>query len=96
MHELCNSTPTAIRNNSIQKLNLYPNPTNDIFYLEGLTQFVGQTISISDVVGKLVYRTVFTGKLLSSKEIGLTKGVYIIQLLNEKTNETQIGKVLIE
>ena len=96
VHELCNSIPTAIRNNSIQKLNLYPNPTNDIFYLEGLTQFIGQTISISDIAGKVVYSTVFTGKLLSSKEIGLTKGVYIIQLFNEKTNETQIGKVLIE
>lgn len=96
LHELCNSTPTAIRNISVEKLNLYPNPTNDIFYLDGLNEFIGQTISVQDIAGKEVYRAVFTGKLLSSKEIGLTKGIYIIQLTNEKTQQIQVGKVLIE
>ncbi|MFN8281710.1 MAG: T9SS type A sorting domain-containing protein [Chitinophagales bacterium] len=96
IHELCNSTPTAIRNNTVEKVKVYPNPTDDIFYLDGLKDFVGQTISIRDISGKEVYRTVFTGKLLSSKDIGLTSGTYIIQLTNERTQQTQIGKILIE
>ena len=92
----CTQTPTAIKTNQIKSLNVFPNPTIDEFYLQGMQQYVGQTISITDITGKEIYHSIFTGKIVSTKDIGLTKGLYIVRLTNESTNEETVGKLLIE
>jgi para-nitrobenzyl esterase len=92
----CSSIPTAIKTNQTKTINVFPNPTMDAFYLKNVQQYTGQTISITDINGKEVYHFVFEGKLVSAKEIGLTKGLYFIQLTNERTKEITAGKILVE
>ena len=92
----CTSITTGIKTNQIKTVNVFPNPTLDEFYLQNIQKFIGQTISISDISGKEVYRNIFKGNAVSTKEIGLIKGLYIIQLTNEKTQEINVGKILIE
>src|SRR5437868_3714964 len=86
-YQLGCSNATYVKNNSVKPLNLFPNPTPDEFYLSSVQQYIGQTISIEDISGREIYRKVFDGKLQSTKDIGLTKGVYVVRLINEKTNE---------
>jgi len=64
--------------------------------LQNVQPFIGQTISIVDIEGKEVYHEIFKGQLVSTKDIGLTKGMYILKLTNEKTQETTVGKLLVE
>jgi hypothetical protein len=92
----CSSISTAIKTNQIKSLNVFPNPTLDAFYLQNVQPFIGQTISIVDIEGKEVYHEIFKGQLVSTKDIGLTKGMYILKLTNEKTQETTVGKLLVE
>jgi len=92
----CTQTPTAIKTNQIKSLSVFPNPTIDEFYLQGVQQYVGQTISITDLTGKEIYHSIFTGKIVSTKDIGLTKGLYIVRLTNESTKEDTVGKLLVE
>lgn len=92
----CSSTPTAIKINKTKTLNVFPNPTIDEFYMQSVQQFIGQTISITDISGKEVYRAVFNGKLVSTKEIGLTKGLYLVRLTSDKSQEINVGKLLVE
>lgn len=96
-HQLGCSTITSVKKPHQNKsINVYPNPTIDEFYLPEIQSYIGQIISITDITGKEVYRTIFNGKLISTKEIGLTKGLYLVQLTNEKTNETNVAKILVE
>lgn len=92
----CPTTPTSIRNNTVKTLNVFPNPTIDAIYFEGIQQYIGQTISVTDIAGKEMYKEIFTGKTLSTQSIGLTKGLYIVRLTNEKTQEIVVGRILVE
>lgn len=92
----CNSTPTSIRNNPVININVSPNPTIDEFYLTGIQPYIGNVLSITDITGKVVYKSVFTGKPISTQSIGLTKGVYVISLINEKTQEITAAKLVVE
>jgi hypothetical protein len=95
-YQLGCSTVTYVKNNPVKSLSVFPNPTIDEFYMNGIQGYMGQTLTIEDVQGREVYRTVITGKLLSTKQIGLTKGLYLVRLVNEKTDEVSVGKLVIE
>ena len=93
----CPSITTGIKNKTtVKTLNTFPNPTLNDLYFEGVQQYIGQTISVTDIAGKELYKEKFTGKPLSTQSIGLTKGLYIVRLTNEKTQEISVGKILVE
>jgi surface protein len=61
------------------KLKFYPNPTNNIINIEGLTKNENNTIQIFDVQGKLVITKNITEKgIIDLSE--LNKGVYVIKV----------------
>lgn len=96
-HQLgCNSTPTSVRNNPVKNINVSPNPTIDEFYLTGIQPYIGNLLTITDMSGKEVYKSVFSGRPVSTQSIGLTKGVYVVSLINQKTQETSIAKLVVE
>lgn len=98
VHQLgCPNLTTGMKSNTATKnLSAFPNPTLDEIYLDGVQQYIGQELSITDVNGKIVYKEVFSGKPISTQSIGLTKGIYVVRLLNEKTQETSAGKIVVE
>ncbi|HPN20092.1 MAG TPA: T9SS type A sorting domain-containing protein, partial [Chitinophagales bacterium] len=93
----CPNITTGIKNTTaIKTLNTFPNPSANDVYFEGVQQYIGQRISVSDISGKQVYVAVFDGKPISTKSIGLTNGIYIINITNENTKETTVGKIVVE
>jgi hypothetical protein len=61
------------------KLKFYPNPTNNIINVEGLSKNENNTIQIFDVQGKLVITKTITEKgTIDLSE--LNKGVYVIKI----------------
>lgn len=96
-HQLgCSSVISSVRNTTVKSLSVFPSPTLDEFYMNGVRQYIGQTMSITDVAGREVYRTILNGTFLSTKAIGLTKGLYIVRLTDEKTQEVAAGKLVVE
>jgi hypothetical protein len=76
---LYTSTSTGI--NDIKNLNIkiYPNPTNNIINIEGLTKNENNAIQIFDVQGKLVITKKINEKgIIDLSE--LNKGVYVIKV----------------
>lgn len=92
----CTDKATAVKNKTSISFSIYPNPTMDEIYLEGIQPYIGQFLTISDMQGKEVYRQLFTGSPISTRSIGLTKGQYIVQTSNDKTGETLVGKIIIQ
>lgn len=92
----CPNITTGIKNHTTTELTAFPNPTFDELYFKGVQQYVGQKISITDITGREVYEETFTGKPISTQSIGLTKGIYVVRLFNEKNNESSIGKIVVE
>jgi hypothetical protein len=65
-----------IKNSNVK---IYPNPTNNIFNIEGLNKNENNTIQIFDVQGKLVITKTITEKgTIDLSE--LNKGVYVIKI----------------
>lgn len=84
----------SLMNNQIQRMNVYPNPTSDVFYIEGGSTIPNGIISIFDISGREKYRDINSKFNFSAKQIGLDRGVYMIKLSNDK--ETKLGKLLVE
>lgn len=98
VHQLgCPNLTTGVKNNTaVKDLKAYPNPTMDAVYFEGVQQYIGQRMFITDISGKEIYNELFTGKPISTQSIGLTKGIYIVRLVNEKTQQSSVGKIMVE
>jgi hypothetical protein len=77
--------------NKVENWNIYPNPTNDKFIIEGLSE--GETqIIINDNIGKSVFNTTIpkTGFITKNIDIShLDNGIYIIQISNKPTTITK-------
>jgi hypothetical protein len=68
--EECEEEDTVIlslMNNQVQRMNLYPNPTSDVFYLEGESVFQNGLVSIYDISGRELYREVSSKNYFFSK-----------------------------
>jgi hypothetical protein len=77
--------------NKVENWNIYPNPTNDKFIVEGLSEGKTQII-ISDNIGKTVFNTTIPQKGFITKNIDishLNNGIYIIQISNNTTTITK-------
>ena len=74
-----NVGPTGINDIKNSNIKIYPNPTNNIINIEGLTKNENNTILIFDVQGKLVITKTITEKgTIDLSE--LNKGVYVIKI----------------
>ena len=70
---------TGINNIKNPNIKIYPNPTNNIISIKGLTKNENNTIQIFDVQGKLVITKVISEKgTIDLSE--LNKGVYVIKV----------------
>jgi hypothetical protein len=70
---------TGINDIKNSNIKIYPNPTNNIINIEGLTKNENNTIQIFDVQGKLVITKTITEKgTIDLSE--LNKGVYVIKI----------------
>lgn len=73
------------------KLNVYPNPSNGLLYLELLD---GENlVEVYSMDGKLVSRNIYTSQ--SKIEQTLDKGVYLIKVTNKDTQKVETKKVII-
>jgi arylsulfatase B len=77
---------TSISSNS--KISIYPNPTNDILYIDDKNHSV-TLVKLYDHQGKLLLAT--SEKTISTQK--LSPGIYTLIIINEK-NEHQIEKVI--
>ncbi|HRG35051.1 MAG TPA: hypothetical protein PK355_02140 [Chitinophagales bacterium] len=81
---------------TIEKIGVYPNPTFDNIYFENVQRYVGQQITISDILGNKYYDAIFDGNVLNTSALGMTKGEYTIQLCNRKTNTLYTSKIIVD
>ncbi|HQD12509.1 MAG TPA: T9SS type A sorting domain-containing protein, partial [Chitinophagales bacterium] len=80
----------------LKPLDVYPNPTWDEFYLQGVQAFIGQQLTIEDLTGRLIYQGRFSGEPVSTRSLGMTKGCYIVRLTDEKNGTTAVEKLLLQ
>ena len=74
-----NVGPTGINDIKNSNIKIYPNPTNNIINVEGLSKNENNSIQIFDVQGKLVITKTITEKgTIDLSE--LNKGVYVIKI----------------
>ncbi|UTW66084.1 T9SS type A sorting domain-containing protein [bacterium SCSIO 12643] len=78
------SWPLGLEENSIETgLKLYPNPTNDVLYInKGLNDELN--IEILDYTGKTIYYSNTMDQITEFKMQDLASGMYFIKLSNEK------------
>jgi len=75
-----NNTPTV-----------YPNPTQNQFTVSGITE--NSSISVIDVMGKVVYQTQSTNNQTLIATNGWAKGLYIVQIKgNSATTSLKVVK----
>jgi len=79
--------PTAIANNEIEGLEVYPNPTNGMVYLNAQENILH--ISITDMTGKEVMSVDNSGLQAQINISGLATGHYIMKITTDKTVATQ-------
>ena len=76
-----NNPPTAILEKESSKIKVYPNPVNDVVYLENTDGFVRNSrVQIIDISGKIVLdkKLDFASKKASINVESISKGMYII------------------
>ncbi len=61
-------------------LELYPNPATTSFTMDGLT--AGSTITLMDAMGRVVSSTAATAERMEVSVSGLTKGIYMVQVMD--------------
>lgn len=90
-----NSTTLGINDFSLnENIKIYPNPTSGIFSIQS-TLDKNIKVQIFDILGKQVLKTYTVGKGINSIDASdLSKGIYILKLIDEKGSTTQ--KLIIE
>ncbi len=75
-------------------INVYPNPTSGLLYLEGLVDHEVAEIAIYDMTGKKVKRQGAPEGNVTIDINELNKGIYLLQVhyLNGQTSQVKISK----
>lgn len=83
------NTEQFVDKNSELNTIIYPNPTSDVIILKSNNNINRATISIINMNGKVIFQkpnfavNAATNNRISLKNIGLTNGIYIIQIKND-------------
>jgi hypothetical protein len=69
---------------SLPELNiaLYPNPTNEVIYLDVPDTLIGQTYTILDINGRILFKETILEKTSAISVLNLARGTYWIQMEN--------------
>jgi|GEM_PF-2363965 len=82
----------------VKHWNLYPNPAKNVAGLYALNNYDKASVSVSDLTGKIVYRTtvnnVMAGQQVAIPVQQLSKGGYVIRIITETATDTQ--KLVVE
>lgn len=73
-----NQTAVPMITNSTNKIKIYPNPCGEKVFIEKTDQTQNFRISITDVLGRLLYERVLNDKLQVTME-GWARGIYCVQ-----------------
>ena len=83
-------TLSAVDFNTVSGLSIYPNPSNDVFFIQS---DANGTVVVSDLLGK----TIQTQKIISgTSQLDLnhvTNGIYLVKITNDK-NESKTMKLI--
>jgi hypothetical protein len=71
--------------NSFEAINIYPNPTSDVFYIDNIP--AKTTINVYDINGRLVISEKTTLSKYSVNVSSLQSGVYLVEISNGNTKE---------
>ena len=72
------------------KIDIYPNPTNDIIYFLGIDNINNCKIEITDISGKLLKNIILTNSYINISK--LECGTYFVKILND--NKVYINKII--
>ena len=87
---IAGDTTTSITDNLITTISVYPNPTNDIIYIDNKDNLKIQKITMYNLLGKQVLQVRDNTNQISTKN--LTTGIYFINIQTEKG--TLIKKIM--
>ncbi len=84
--KIIGTSTSGINEENVKLVNVYPNPTDDIFNIKIDDQFMDHTqISIINMVGETIFTKTphQTSTPLSTKALGLKSGVYLVQIKHD-------------
>jgi len=85
-------SPLSVEDLSLQSVRSFPNPAQNIFTLEVPSTFIGGTLVIYDMQGRLINNIGITQESILLDIAGYTSGLYMIQL--ENGTQKQIIRLL--
>jgi len=93
------SSSTTSYHNSPIDFSIYPNPSSEnlTFSIDAKSKYFNPNlyeVHIYSILGKLVKTISLSGKRTSSSIVGLTNGIYIVNLVSQE-GHTRISKKLI-
>ena len=77
---------------NLQKIQVFPNPTNDYINLTTETNFIGEQFQISDMQGRIISSGIISSSLQKISLVGLAPGVYILNCGKEANYAIKILK----
>ncbi len=81
---------TYVENSAIEAITVYPNPANEVIYVDNTTGEQIVSISITDITGKLIYENNNPSELNNVIDIStLSPGNYIMEINNGKSVVSQ-------
>jgi hypothetical protein len=77
-----------------QQLRVFPNPTRNKIFIEGITEFEDTSLSLYDLYGrKVVY--LFEENITTVDVSGLAEGMYILKVENSKKGINHTSKIMV-
>ena len=83
-------SPTSVHSFENKEINIFPNPVNDVLSFEDKIE--GSQIQIFNSMGQVVKNETFTSNQINVSH--LSKGIYFLQLINEKEKTKIISKFI--
>lgn len=80
--ELFTGGGTSIVTNPVQDVSIYPNPANDVLYIQ-LDQDLHSSLSIYDMSGALIQSNILDSQVSSVDISNLEHGLYVLKVSNE-------------
>ena len=90
-----NSTTASLKENTMKKFDIYPNPTNDVINIHRINQTDEMiTIEIKDLNGKIIYKNQGLNDSISLKPIAET-GIYFLTIKDQNQEILYKSKVIL-
>ena len=83
-----------IAKESLKMISVYPNPTSNNFNIEGIEDYIGMDLQISNIYGDLISTEKISGDQFGQKNGILENGLYIITIL-DSGRKVASGKIIV-